>query len=281
MAEETDTATVADVPEGLYTVGEVARASSSLSALRAESYSQYAHDGFLAVARGLSPEETQRAIDGLTTLILREDSSGYQLQFEGGRESGRMLTGDARVDAVRKLMMFVDQDPRLSATAANPSILAVVERLLGGRPKLIQDMALIKPPGGGREKPWHQDLAYFNYPVSTRVVGVWIALDAATVDNGCMHVFPGSHRAGPAPHFMIRDWQLCDGDVLGLRCTAVPLPAGGVLFFDGLLHHGTPPNLSGTRRRALQFHYVAEEATGIPSEDRLKLFGSEGKNATC
>ena len=58
-------------------------------------------------------------------------------------------------------------------------------------------MALLKPPRG-REKPWHQDHAYFNLPLDTPIVGVWIALDEATPENGCMHVIPGSHREGRA-----------------------------------------------------------------------------------
>lgn len=215
MADGAGDVTAPAVPAGLYTVGSVAPAVASLNGLRAESLAQYLHDGFLSVSRGLSPAETQEAISGLTALILREDSSGYQLQFEGGREAGSQLSGEARVDAVRKLMMFIDHESRLRAIAEHPGILAVVERLLG------------------------------------------------------------------APPVLIRDWQLCDGDVMGLSCTAIPLPPGGILFFDGLLHHGTPPNLSGARRRALQFHYVSAQATKITAEEHLKHFGSEGKNATC
>ena len=79
-------------------------------------------------------------------------------------------------------------------------------------------MALLKPPGIGREKPWHQDHAYFNVAASQRIVGVWIALDAATPDNGCMYVLRGKHRdtASPNayPHFAVRDYQICDTTVL-------------------------------------------------------------------
>ena len=55
--------------------------------------------------------------------------------------------------------------------------MGVVRRIIGEEPMLFQDMALLKPPRVGREKPWHQDHAYFDLELRTRVVGVWIALD--------------------------------------------------------------------------------------------------------
>ena len=109
----------------------------------------------------------------------------------------------------------------------------------------------MKPPFHGAEKPWHQDTAYFDYTPLGGVIGVWIALDEATVENGCMQVIPGSHLDGPAKHYHVRDCQLEDGGVRVDRAVVVPLKPGGALFFSGLIHHGTPPNTSGDRRRAL------------------------------
>jgi phytanoyl-CoA hydroxylase len=145
---------------------------------------------------------------------------------------------------------------------------------------MIQDMALLKPPAMGREKPWHQDHAFFNYPMGTPIVGVWIALDEATVANGCMQLLPGLHK-DPIIHFKRRDWQICDTFVLGRGSVAAPLKPGGLLFFDGLLPHGTPQNSSGLRRRALQYHYIPEGVNKTPTEERLSVFGSEGKDVSC
>ena len=96
-----------------------------------------------------------------------------------------------------------------------------------------------------------------------------------------MHVIPGSHRQGPVVHFHRRDWQMCDDHVPRGRALAVPLPPGGCLFFHGLLQHGTPANRSGKRRRALQYHYRPADVECISSEERLAVFGSEGKDVTC
>ncbi len=104
----------------------------------------------------------------------------------------------------------------------------------------------------------------------------------ATIENGCMQFLPGQHKIGPRIHFQRRDWQICDTDILGQRSVAAPLKPGGLLFFNGLLPHGTPHNSSEKRRRALQFHYAPADAAQNPdSEERLKHFGSEGKDVTC
>lgn len=163
-----------------------------------------------------------------------------------------------------------------------PEILDAVARLLDAEPEVYQDMALLKPAGLGREKPWHQDKAYFNVEAETPVVGIWIALDEALPENGCMHFLAGSHREGAVPHFNRRDWQLCDTEVLRRGgIVAAPVPAGGGLLFDGLVMHGTPANHSDRRRRALQFHYIPRGASRTSLEARMALFGAEGKNATC
>ena len=104
---------------------------------------------------------------------------------------------------------------------------------------------MVKPPNG-REKPWHQDHAYFNIPLVEPVVGVWIALGEATRRNGCMVLAPyqrvqrrssSSSSSGPAAanthpprrpvvHFMRRDWQICDDDILGNRAAGAGAAAG-------------------------------------------------------
>ena len=244
----------------------------------------YREHGYLSVRRAFTAEETRSALEGLLHLIEGGNPDFKGIMFEAAaRAILATLTLDQRQDAVRKLYSFVDYDKRLHATAFHPALLAVITRLLGDRsPAMFQDMALIKPPRLGREKPWHQDHAYFNYPLGTPIVGVWIALDEATIENGCMQLLPGRHREGPRIHFARRDWQICDRDVLGQESVAAPLPPGGLLFFDGLLPHGTPHNDSGSRRRALQFHYAPKDVQKLSDdEERLRAFGSEGKNVTC
>ncbi len=242
----------------------------------------YRANGYLSVRRAFTPTEVADALAGLTSLIMGEKPDFDHVYFEAAaRDRLPEMGPEERMDAVRKIGVFEAHEPRLKALSQHPALLAVVRSLLSDRtPEMFQDMALLKPPRIGREKPWHQDHAYFDYPLDTPVVGVWIALDEAHVGNGCMQLLPGRHHE-PLIHFQRRDWQLCDEAVLGSESVAAPLPSGGLLLFDGKLPHGTPHNTSPQRRRALQFHYAPDDIHQAPPEVRLAAFGSDGKNVTC
>jgi|GEM_PF-92137 len=267
----------------LYAHDAIAEKVDGLEGITDEHLDFYRQEGYLAVENAFSPEEVKSALDGLIHLIMGGNPDFKGISFEAkAREILPQLGPAERQDAVRKLMYFVDHDERLKAVSHAPKLVSVIERILGGeKATMFQDMALLKPPRMGREKPWHQDHAYFDFPLGTKVVGVWIALDEATLENGCMRVQPGKHRDGPVIHFKRRDWQICDTEIMGKRCVAAPLKPGGLLLFDGLLPHGTPTNYSPSRRRALQFHYSPVGVQKCSTEERLGHFGSEGKDVSC
>ncbi len=241
------------------------------------------HDqGYLAIRRAFTRQQIESAGQAMWHLIdgKNPDFKGVQAEADmRGRFS--VLKGDARRDAVRKLWKFVEYDERLYALAHDPNILSVLARMMNDTPVLFQDMGLIKPPRVGREKPWHQDCAYFNYPVGTTVVGVWIAVDAATEENGCLHIIPGSNQKGPTPHFKRRDWQICDTEVAVPNSVTVPLGPGGCLFWHGMTHHGSPTNRSTQHRRALQYHYRPESAIALTTRERLSIYGGDQLGVTC
>ncbi|HNC24413.1 MAG TPA: phytanoyl-CoA dioxygenase family protein [Opitutaceae bacterium] len=267
----------------LYQPEAVAQGVEYLSDIGPEQIAFYQQHGYLVVRQAFTPREIRDALDGLVDLIMGKRPDFTHIWFEGkAREILPTLGPDARQDAVRKIGDFVEFDARLKALSHHPALQKVLQALLhGAAPQLFQDMALIKPPRLGREKPWHQDKAYFEYPLETPVVGVWIALDEATVENGCMQILPGRHKEGPLLHFQRRDWQICDNTILGTKSLAVPLKPGGILLFDGMLPHGTPHNSSPNRRRALQYHYLPAGVKKIEAAERLKHFGADGKNVTC
>jgi phytanoyl-CoA hydroxylase len=270
-------------PPDLYRFGKSAAGIQTLADVSDDQLDAFRASGYLIIERGFGPDRLESALLALTDLALggRPDFNGIEFESWASSVRPEPMQARERLDAVRKLWSFVDYDERLRGIALDPALLAVVRRLLRGEPRMFQDMALFKPPGGGREKPWHQDLAYFDLDVEEPVVGVWIALDQATPENGCMHIIPGSHRRGPVTHFQRRDWQICDTDVEVRSDVMVPLEPGGVLLFDGLLHHGTPANRTGTRRRSLQFHYAAMDARQVDTAHRLDIFGSDGRDVSC
>ncbi len=272
----------AGFPEDLYQFVGTAEGVDGFDAITDEHIQQYYERGYMVVHNAFSRDEIASALEGLIDLIDGQRPDFRGIQFEAkARSFLHTLSRDKKQDYVRKLIGYVDFDARLKAMSEQPRLLAMVTRLIGEPPALFANQALLKPPLIGREKPWHQDHAYFNVPLGTRVVGCWIALDPTTPENGCMHVIPYSHQEGPVIHFKRRDWQICDTSVDRHRIMAVPLQPGGALFFDGLLHHGTPPTHSASRRRALQFHYVPASVGRISAPERLAVFGSEGKDVDC
>ena len=270
-------------PEELYNFDTVANSISGSFLSVSDTEIQYFHDhGYLVIDDAFTHDEIQDALDGMVYLMDGNNPDFRAIQYEPklAKQKDEMDT-DERRDAVRKIFSFVNHEPRLNALAAHAGLLGVLQRLMEDTPVLFQDMALVKPKFFGSEKPWHQDCAYFNLEEGTTVVGVWIALDEATAENGCMHIIPGSHNEGPMIHFKRRDWQICDTHVPIARDTMVPLQPGGCLFWHGLLHHGSPVNQSPHRRRALQFHYKPASSGDISTQDRMDVFGSEGKDVEC
>jgi phytanoyl-CoA hydroxylase len=252
--------------------------------LTVEDTEHYALSGYLAMEGVLDAAEIDACKVALSDLITQRTPWDEHVRihqepyYVDGQVDERVTDPELKV---RKVWMFSHVEPRLGAIARHPKILAVVDQLVGSGNRMIQDMALIKPPFHGSEKPWHQDTAYFDYTPLGGIIGVWIALDEATVGNGCMQVIPSTHLGGPVPHFHERDCQIGDNAVGVDRAVVVPLKPGGALFFSGLLHHGTPPNLSGDRRRALQYHYAAANCRSMTFAEHAELFDVGGAYAGC
>jgi phytanoyl-CoA hydroxylase len=146
-------------------------------------------------------------------------------------------------------------------------ITAVVSQIAGahlpgwdGAAKCMQSMLFFKPPGL-QGQAWHQDERFI--PTRDRsLVGAWIALDDATVDNGCLWVIPGSHRTGrlypTRDHGRPDEFDPTDESYAFDDDSAVPVEvaAGAVVFFNGYLLHRSLKNRSSRTRMALVNHYM-------------------------
>ena len=200
----TDDAEAARIRETLYRTDESARATIN-PAFRAEltpaDIAQFHDLGYLAMEGLLSPAEVADCKSGLTDVIARRPELGDQIWVQEEPFFGQGGTDPRTSDPelrVRKLARFVKVDARLAAAAAHPRLSGLLDQLIAPGHRLIQDMALMKPPHKGSEKPWHQDNAYFDWTPLDGILGVWIALDPATVENGCMQIIPA--RTWPARH---------------------------------------------------------------------------------
>lgn len=271
----------------LYTTRAVA-ADAPADRLSDAQVRQFREQGWLALEGVFDTHEVETAKQALADFIhgriTPTDGRTHVQEEPALRNADGSLapeTTEERELRVRKVFDFTHHDPRLDVLTRQTRLTAMLDQLIEPGSRLIQDMALLKPPRVGSEKPWHQDTAYFDWLPLGGIVGCWIALDRATVENGCMQVIPGTHLEGPVAHYHHRDCQIADGRVQVNRAIAVPLAPGGVLFFSGLIHHGTPPNYSADRRRALQFHYAAAACRNMTFDEHAALFNEGGLYAGC
>ncbi len=129
-----------------------------------------------------------------------------------------------------------------------------------GSVKCMQSMLFVKPPQF-QGQAWHQDEIYI--PTRDRsLIGAWIAIDDATVENGCLFVIPGSHRTGylfpQRPHNNPDEFDFAPESYGFDESQEIPVEvkAGAVVFFNGYLLHRSRRNRSQGYRRVLVNHYM-------------------------
>lgn len=147
---------------------------------------------------------------------------------------------------------------------ANPTIVEYVSDILGDDVIGWGSHFFCKMPGDGKAVAWHQDASY--WPLSpSKAVTVWLAIDDADLDNGCMRFIAGSQHSG---HLTYREASAEDHSVLGQTVenpeqygTVVvdDLKAGQASIHNDLLLHGSEANNSTRRRCGLTLRYAAAD----------------------
>ncbi len=144
--------------------------------------------------------------------------------------------------------------------ATAPAILDIVEDLVGPDIVCWATHFFCKLPGDDKQVSWHQDASYWALTPS-RTITVWLAIDDADEENGCMLVIPGSHLHG---HIAWRESSGEEGNVLTQAIDGaerfgsprpLPLRAGEISIHSDLLVHGSLPNRSNRRRCGLTLRY--------------------------
>lgn len=167
-----------------------------------------------------------------------------------------------------------DLDPDFSRFSRDPRLAAITGQLGQAEPRLIQSMYIFKQPGIGGEVVAHQD-STFLYTDPPSVIGLWFALEDATVDNGCLWALPGGHRLGLKRLFK-RDGR---GGVRFEERDPAPLPADGYVPVTAakgtlVILHGAVPHRSGANRSSLSRHayavHVIDGAVDYPAFNWLQ-----------
>ena len=138
----------------------------------------------------------------------------------------------------------------------HPKVIEAVRLLIEDPFVYYLDQIFLKPPQTGMGTNWHQDNAYFKVTDPTKGTAMWVALHDATLENGTIHVIPGSHRT-PLNHGRdpFSDHHIrCE--VPEDKAVAIELPAGGVAFFNFGVAHSTKANRTERERAGLALHFL-------------------------
>lgn len=163
---------------------------------------------------------------------------------------------------------------------SHPQIVRVLTGIISANVKCMQSMLFVKGPGKAGQS-WHQDEFYI--PTRDRsLTGAWIAIDDATVDNGCLWIIPGSHRPGYIrPRVMNSSSEYADVDTVDVSGFAagqqipVAVKSGSVVFFNGYTLHSSQRNKTrDCFRMALVNHYMSAESM-LPWDQDGKLQPTE------
>jgi phytanoyl-CoA hydroxylase len=222
---------------------------------------QIRDDGYGVLLNAITPQEVQQ---------LREDAArlctGELAEIAGAPEAPDGET----VDELMRRFLCIHYPHKVSEAAMRalraPRVVEVLTRVIGPNVKAMQSMLFIKSEGKPGQ-PWHQD-EYFIPTRDRSLTAAWIALDDATIENGCLWVLPGSHQPGVLypdreQHDERFDCSIEAYDFPYRDADAVPVevPTGAAVIFNGYLLHRSLQN-SGQHgyRRALANHYMSAES---------------------
>lgn len=227
----------------------------------------YRNQGYLVVSDALDRKNVAELVEE-TVGICRGDRGEFSK--EGTRPDYLAQAEHMSDEEVQRQLLCIHHPHKMSAVMrrylAEETIVNVLTSVIGPNVKCMQSMLFIKSAGKPGQA-WHQDEDFI--PTRDRsLAGAWIALDDATVKNGCLWILPGSHRPGIL-------WPMHAHTDKRFDCTheshrfpytdadAVPVEvsAGAIVFFNGYTLHRSLPN-SAPRgfRRVLVNHYMSAES---------------------
>ncbi len=227
--------------------------------LSSQQIDEFRRTGHLTVPRVFSEQEIQLALEDVATWSdeflrsLSEEKRAWYLEQAGGSKT-----------ALRKLDNPAFHRPVFGQLAKHPALVAMVGQLIGQPLSVFFSQVFMKPPEVGGPKPIHQDNFYFGPDDPEATLTAWVALDDATIENGCLY-YCNVHQTKVAEHLAP------EGEPFNLQIPAAiasqfemlpaPVPRGGVSFHHGNTPHQSSANRSMRPRRAVAFHYLRNGST--------------------
>lgn len=226
------------------------------------SYQEFYQDhGYLVIPNLISPAELEELRSEATAICRgdRGDVRGF-VPNQGGETEADILRRYLCIHFPHKI------SDTMTSYLSTPGMTEILTEIIGPDVKCMQSMLFIKATGKPGQA-WHQD--EFFIPTRDRtLVGGWIAMDDATVENGCLWIIPGSHKQGVIwPQWDHDDGRFdCTGEAYGFPyqdedAIPVEVKAGTVVFFNGyVLHRSFPNHAQSGYRRVLVNHFMSAQS---------------------
>lgn len=245
---------------------------------------RWQRDGFFTRERVFSAAELEElraageAVVAQARAAAAREGESYRIDGNRYHEAGGVTIQYEHAPGsrtVRVIEPFHHLDPRFDRLIDDPRIVAPMRELVGSeRVSLFTDKINLKRPREGSRFRWHQDSPYWTHACGhvDQLPNVMVTLDDASEENGCFRVVAGSHTEGCLPGLegdgtlgpLFTDPAYFDES----REVLVEVPAGSLVFFSPHTVHGSRPNRSERRRRALVLTYQPGgfEMFKIPAE---------------
>jgi hypothetical protein len=184
-----------------------------------QSLKDYDRDGVVRIRGLLAPDEVREIRENIARYVREHLASLHPAEY--------VLEKDGKT--VRNLWRMLEHDEYFRKWTQRPELLELIAPFVKGEPVCVQAETFNKPARVGSGVPPHQDNAYFCQSPPDMLT-LWIAIDAATVENGPIYYVPGSHRE-LLPHRT----SMVQGNSIGL---ADPIATPKSEHFRGTLEPG-------------------------------------------
>lgn len=221
----------------------------------------FRQQGYAIFPDALSADELQSLRAACQTLLDEPIADGGQGKHTIGLGAARRFLAHRHAEF-----------PEVESFLLGPKIARIADACLGTEVQLFNEQFVVKGAGKGASFAWHQDGAYVGYDHPAYLT-VWIALDDATEENGCVYLLPRDLEAEPGidPH----DWQEESNELNGYTGDSPGLPmtakAGSIVAFSSLTLHRSGANTTAHPRRAYVCQYSVEPIRD-PETGALKRF---------
>ncbi len=233
-------------------------------------------DGFVIARNLISPEFCERIRDVVKQHL--EWLSGpiefeADLNYPGAPESRDAEGGRTP----RRLKQAISRDIVFADYVMLPGLSTRMRQLLGSDiavPLAHHNCVMTKQPGYSSDTGWHQDIRYWSFE-KPDLVSVWLALGPETVDNGCLHVIPGTHQQEFVQEqlddelFLREDFS--ENQQLIQQQQPVELECGDVLFFHARTFHSASRNHTKTPKFSVVFTFRGDGNRPIPGTRSASL----------